>query len=193
MSLRLLFAVPAITMIFCAALRAADAPAPEAPVPLGKGAVQFTPPPSETWEPSKHQTDRAVAYTTKKHDAMVKIELLPDDMVVDKASTDAILKAIRGFIKSKILLEPTVESDDRFALKIHERYEVGKDENKRIADVLHIYMYVGKHMMSVTVNSVATEPEAVEAAHKDAEDALLSATGPGVKPRKPAEPKASGK
>jgi hypothetical protein len=190
MSHRLIFAVPAITMILCAALRAADSPAPEAPVPLGNGAVQFTPPSSETWEPSKHQTDKIVAYTTKKHDAMVKIELLPDDMVVDKSATDAILKAIRGSIKSKILLEPTVESDDRFALKIHERYEVGKNDNKRVADVLHIYMYVGKHMMAVTVNSVATEPDAVKAAHKDAEDALLSATGPGVKPRKPVEGKA---
>ena len=88
-------------------------------------------------------------------------------------------------VSPRLLLQPTVESDDRFALKIHERYEAGKGEKKQVADVLHLYRYVGRRLVEATVNSVAADADAVKAEHGDAEEALLSATGPGVKARKP--------
>ena len=176
MSHRLTLPVLMFAWLLCSVAHAADAPAP---VALGDGAVHFTPPSAESWEPSKHATARILAYTTKKHDAIVAIELLPDDMVVDKETTGAIVKQLRGAHgQAKVVLQPTVESDERFALKIHERYEVGKGANIKVADVLHLYRYVGKRLVMATVNSVSDDPEAVKAAHADAQECLVSATGP---------------
>ena len=173
-------------ILILVALCSADE-SPPAPVTLGDFGLQFTPPPTDFWERTQHSTDRIVAFTTLKHDAIVAFELLPDDMVIDRPVTAAILKQLRGEHlknKTKMFLDPVAESDERFALKVHERFEVGRDDKKKVSDQLHMYLYVGKHLLMATVNSVAGDPESVDAAHRQAEDALLSATAPGVKPRK---------
>ena len=184
MSLRSMIAVLAV-MVSVSLSWAADEKPPM--VPLGDGKIQFTPPPSETWEPSQHNKPDILVYTAKKHDAIVAIQLVPDEMVIDQATTAALVKHLKGSHgNAKVLLQPTVVADERFALKIHERYEAGKAEKKQVADVLHLYRYVGRRLVEATVNSVADEAETVKAEHGDAEEALLSATGPGAKPRKPA-------
>jgi hypothetical protein len=158
---------------------AADAPEP--PANLGKDGVQYVPPPSELWEPTKHSTDKAVGYVTRTHDGIIALEMLPDEMIVDGKATVKQLHAAHAKAKVKVLLEPVVETDERFALKVHERYEIGIGENMKTADQLHIYRYGGKHIFMVTVNSIADDAAAVTAAHETAEDMLLSVTGPGIK------------
>jgi hypothetical protein len=161
------------------------ADAPEAPASLGKDGVQYTPPPGEGWEATKHSSDKAVGYVTKKHDGIVALEMLPDDMVIDPKAIVRQLHMAHVKAKAKELMEPVAETDERFALKVHERYEIGVGENKRIADQLHLYRYGGKHIFMATVNSISDDPEMVKAAHETAEDMLLSVTGPGIKlPRK---------
>ncbi len=179
-----LFASIVTIVCFARLAVAEDAPAQ---VTLGNARLHFTPPPAANWERVEKSTDRLVAFTSVKHDAIVAFELLPDDMTINKAVTAAIIKQLRGEhqkSKAKMLLEPTAEADERFALKVHERYEVGKTDPKKVSDQLHMYLYVGKYLMMATVNSVADDPATVDATHREAEDALLSATAPGVKPRK---------
>ena len=195
--MRRLFACVLAVSSFVHTSRAEDAPA-STPIALGDFGLTFTPPPTARWEPTQHSTNRIVAFTARSHDAIVAFELLPDDMVIDKPVTAAILKQLRGEhlkANAKMPLEPVAESDDRFTLKVHERFEVGKDDKKKVSDQLHIYLYVGKHLMMATVNSVAADAEIVKVEHQNAEDALLSATYPGMKPRKatsrPATKKAS--
>jgi hypothetical protein len=77
-----------------------------------------------------------------------------------------------------MLLEPTVESDDRFALLIHERYEV---KDGKVADQVHVYRYVGQRLAMATINAVCDDQADAEAYHKVGQDVLLSINGPGVK------------
>ena len=168
MTRRLYVSVSAI-LILAAWCRADESP--PAPITLGDLGLQFTPPPTDFWERTLHSTDRIIAFTTLKHDAIVAFELLPTDMVIDRPVTAAILKQLRGEHlknKTKMFLDPVAESDERFALKVHERFEVGKDDKKKVSDQLHMYLYVGRQLLMATVNSVAGDPESVDAAHRQA-------------------------
>jgi hypothetical protein len=166
-----------------------------APVPLGDGKITFTPPPADSWDRSPQASKNVAAFTTKARDGVMAVEVLPSDMVIDQNTADAIqrqLRQSRQKAKAKMILQPTVEPDDRFALRIHERYEA-VDKNGvgtgKIADQLHLYRYVGQALLMGTVNTLSDDPEVVKTTQATGEDALLSATGPGAKAppvRKPA-------
>ena len=77
-----------------APVKAADPNAPAGdPVPFGGGKFQFIPPPADTWEPTKQSGDRVMAYTNKSHDAVVALQVLPPDMVIDTQIAQAIVPA----------------------------------------------------------------------------------------------------
>lgn len=151
-------------------------------VPLGDTKFRFTPPPADAWDPvEKTGASGVMAYTAKSHDAIIAVQLLPPDMVIDKDVTAALIKQLKDARqkgKSKFLLEPAAEPDARFALKIRERYEVKEGKN---SEQLHLYRYVGPRLAMVTVNSVAGDAETVAKQLKLGEETLLSVTGPAVK------------
>ncbi len=160
-------------------------------IQLGDSKFRLTPPPDSTWEKSeKPGAQNFIAYISKNHDAVMAIQLLPPDMEINQAVTDALIKQLKSSrtkSKSKMLLEPTVEPDDRFALKIHERYEV---KDGKVADQIHVYRYLGQRIALATVNVVNDDADKVKTYHAAAEDALASTTWPGMKrqaqPQKPA-------
>ena len=172
----------------------ADAGSPFAgPLPtaaLGNGLVTYTPP--SGWQPGK-TTPNVVSYITPAHDGILAIELLPVDMTMTHDAPNAIVKqlqATRAKSGSKVILAATIEPDDRFALKIHERYEVGrKDTSTKIADQIHFYRAIGSRFVMLTVNTVADDPETVKSTQKAAEDTLLSATVHRPGEKKPIAPK----
>ena len=87
----------------------------------------------------------------------------------------AVVRSLRDAHKKanqKILYGPKVEPDNRFALKVHERYQSGE----KVADELHIYRNVGPRVIMVTVNAWAADEAENKQIHKTGEDLAISAT-----------------
>ena len=50
---------------------------------LAEGKFHLTPPPADTWEGIKQAKGDILAFITKKHDAVMAIQLLPGDMEIN--------------------------------------------------------------------------------------------------------------
>ena len=153
---------------------------------IGNDGLIYTMPPSEHWEVAPAKENTVAAFKTIKHDAVVAMQIMPSDFsVIDSSSSRVILMQLRGQYKKnkevKLLIEPNIEQDDRFALRIHERFEMGTGAEKKVMDQLHFYRYAGKFMIQMTVNTFVKTEEQLKETQGEAEDVLFSITGPGVK------------
>lgn len=136
-----------------------DAAPAEGKVRLG-GVLDFTPP--DGWVLAKQaSTPMRSAYVSPDKQAMISVELLPATMVIEAKLAPEMMTKMRQNRKAnsqKFVQEPTAEKDDRFVIRIRERYEI-KD---KIADQLHLYRAVGPRFLLVTINSLAGEEKAKE-------------------------------
>ena len=157
--------------------------------PLGNDGLIFTMPPTERWQVAPTKQATAVGFRTVKKDAVVAIQIMPDDMtVIDPSVSRSIMMQLRAQYKknkTKMLIEPTIEQDDRFSLRIHERFEVGDGDAKKVTDQLHIYRFTGKFLVQMSMSAFVTTEDDLKLIQGEAEDIVYSITGPGVK--KPAK------
>jgi hypothetical protein len=129
-------------------------PPPEGHRRLADDQIDYAPP--EGWvESAKNHTPTRDAFVSKKHDAMMMVEVLPATMKITPDLAASMVKKMKqGKVgANKHVEEPKVEKDDRFVIRIRERYTV-KD---KIADQLHLYRQVGPRVVLVTTNSLADE------------------------------------
>jgi hypothetical protein len=184
-------------IMICATVAVAADPPTTAPamIPLGSASgFQFTPPPPDGWDPIKQQSPTIASYISKKHDAVLALQVLPPKVVIDQKYGELVVKQLKDAHaqkKVKMVMEPTIESDSRFALFVRERYEVaakpGQASDPKVAEQLHIYRNVGPRVVECTINTVSDDADAIKAQQTAAEDALLSAAPlSAAAPRKPA-------
>jgi hypothetical protein len=160
---------------------------------------QFVPPPDDAWEPIKQQSPTISGFVSRKHDAVMALQLLPPKVVIDEKYGDAVTKQLKEEHqrkKAKIVMEPTIESDGRFVLVVREKFEppakAGQKQDDaqatKVAEQLHLYRAVGPRVVECTINTVAEDADTVKAEQTAAQEALLSVTPPGAKSpvRKPA-------
>jgi hypothetical protein len=179
-------ALLAMLLIVATVAFAADSPttAP-AMIPLGSASgFQFTAPPADGWDPIKQQSPTIASYISRKHDAVLALQVLPPKVVIDQKYGELVLKQLKeahAQKKVRMVEEPTIESDSRFALFVRERYEVAAKPGQaaaaepKVAEQLHIYRNVGPRVVECTINTVADDADAIKAQQAAAEDALLSA------------------
>jgi hypothetical protein len=175
--LRIMIACVVCMAVARAAWAVADEPAADRSVPIGDGRFQFTPPAADQWEAVDQENPNVIVYRTKKKDALVAVQMLPGEMEINADVTAALLKQLRETHqqkREKMILEPTVESDDDLALRVHERYM----QHRKIADRVHMYRLVGKRMALAVVNSKGQSEDETKAVQAAAKEALLSVTGP---------------
>jgi len=148
-----------------------DSKPAEGTVRLGN-VLDFTPP--EGWEVAKNATTPTrAAYVSKDRQAMMSIELLPASMKIEPSLAADMIKKMRQNRQAnsqKYVDEPKVEKDEKYIIRIRERYQI-KD---KVADQLHLYRAVGPRFLLVTVNSLAGEEKAGEH-HAAGENASMSA------------------
>jgi hypothetical protein len=155
-------------------LPASDRPAPaaEGHRRLADEQIDYVPP--EGWaESPKNHTATRDAFVAKGGQAMMSIEVLPADQKIAPdmaASMVKKMKQMRQAASQKSVMEPTVEKDDRFIVRIHEKYQV-KD---KVADQLHLYRQVGSRVVLVVTNSLAGE-DGAKAHHELGEKVAQSA------------------
>lgn len=161
----------------------AAAPTPGGKAELAGGQIRYAVPP-EPWEFAKAgKTPARDAYVSGAHDAMLSVEVLPTGTTYTPDMAAAIVgqikkqKAAKG---TKFVQEPTVEKDDRFVIRIRERFQAGD----KVCDQLHLYRQVGNRVVLVLANSLADADGAKEH-HALGEATSLSAENSTAPARKP--------
>ena len=86
-------------------------------------------------------TDNAAAFAWPDHGSALSLEVLPMTAGTDAKAANAILAELRSCAvrKEQFTVEPTVEKDERFALRIHEQFK-SADQS---VDQWHLYRKVG--------------------------------------------------
>ena len=146
---------------------------------LASDAISYAPPEGKWIEAVKSKTPMRDSFVSESHDAMIAIEVLPPSMTITPDLAAAMIKKIRENRKAnaqKFVMEPTVEKDERFIIRLHEKYQI-KD---KIADQLHLYRQVGPRVVLVTINCLGGE-DIAKGQQEVAEKSCLSAEFKGKK------------
>jgi hypothetical protein len=167
---------------------AADAPSSQPATPdaslvkaLANGTVRFTAP--DGWEEAPATaTDLRAAFFLPDHASVVSVEVLPADATIGPESFGAIMRSLRQTRqqrREKFVEGPTNEKDNRFLLRIHEKYrtmvKVDDKPAEKTASQLHLYRQVGPRIIMVTVWSTADADEELKQAQAAGEEMALSA------------------
>jgi hypothetical protein len=140
---------------------------------LLKGRIVYTPP--EGWELSIGSSDDTTgAWSQPEGSGILAIQALPGNAVVDKGAGRAIVRQLHeNHLKAKdeIVLEPRLEDDDRFSIRIHEKYK----RKGQLSDEMHYYKMVGSRACMLTVNAVTDDEADAKKVHAVGEAVLLSA------------------
>ena len=139
------------------------------------GKVEFTAPPAQEWERA-HVTGAgdAAAYMRKDHEGMIAVQVLPADAELSGQMGGAIVRQLRQNHKAagqKIVMDPKVERDPRFDLRVHEKYQ----QSDKTIDELHLYRNLGPRVLMVTANAQTGGDEHDKPILKSGEDLALSA------------------
>lgn len=142
---------------------------------LLKGKIEYQPP--EGWELSIGSSDDLkAAWVQADGPGVLAIQVMPDNAVINERAAKAIVKQLHeNHVKAKdqIILEPSLDVDLRFAIRIHERYK-HKDKDE-VSDELHLYKAVGSRPCMLTVNAVTADQDEAKKVHEIGEETLLSA------------------
>ena len=161
-------------LLICIALLATAADQPAEKSLLG-GRIRYAPPSDSAWQQAENiHSETAVAYVKRDHGGAIAIEVLPSDAEISGAMGSAIVRTLRQNHKQagqKVILDPKIERDKRFTLKIHEKYQQGE----KVADELHLYRNLGPRVVMATVSAWDRDDAAAADIHKSGEEVLLSA------------------
>ena len=154
---------------------------------FASGAYHFIPLPAPDWAPYKpNAAAESILFVNTTRDGQIQLALEPKDTSIDKSNADILattfvkkIKETHTKNKTVMVMEPTIERDERFLIVIHEKYKVGK----ATADELHVYKNVGPRLVEMTVNTVASDPDKVKTTH-DQGESLLDGTKYGRKTAK---------
>ena len=161
---------------------AAPAADSDQPGRLAEGKIHYMPP--EGWAENRRGGKfDTVLYLAPDKNAVLSVEAPPDMDDISPAAGGKLIVKLREMRKAKgqkSTLGPRVEADNRFDLKIHEKYEF----KGKVFDQVHLYRRVGPRIVMVTANAL-DEGDRVQKVHEVAEAVALSAATKGQQPKAP--------
>jgi len=134
--------------------------------------VEFYPP--EGWAAAKAKDETTTKAFWKGRETFMAVRLLPASAKLYLSAGPILAKQMLEKIQgenSTIVLEPKVEEDGRFLVRVHEQHKVGE----KIADQLCLYRPVAGRLLMATIFTTEPQEEDVLAAHKAGEDLLIGA------------------
>jgi hypothetical protein len=165
----------ASVLLLSALVTAADErPAKES---LLGGKVEFTPPGGDWERAHVSGAGDAAAYMNKDHKdhkGLIALQVLPADAEMSPQMGGAIVRQLRQNHKQagqKIVMDPKVERDPRFDLRVHEKFQQGE----KTIEQLHLYRNLGPRVVMVTAQAQADNDEQSKPTLKAGEDLALSA------------------
>lgn len=180
--LRKALVAPAAAVVLLSAITVVAENDTQPSAALLQGKITYRPPPDDAWERAHNVSgETAAAYVSESRQGAIAIEVLPADARITPAMGPAIVRTLRQNHKNaghKVIMDPKVERDTRFALRVHEKYQQGDN----VADELHLYRDLGPRVVMVTANAMGKESNDAKAVHKAGEEVLLSAKW--LKPKK---------
>ena len=139
---------------------------------LVDGQFQFYPP--EGWEEvKKSRNATTAAYVAPGHQGAIAVQVLPPDADMDAATAALIVRRVKADRKksgTKMVMDIAPEKDERFALRLREKYM----EGEKTADVLRLYRKVGPRLVMVTIKSLGKSEEDAKPIHATGEEVTLS-------------------
>jgi hypothetical protein len=154
---------------------------------LADGAIEFARP--ADWVEAKGRKPLAAGFISPDHKGMITVEVWPQGDLGPSTGAQTV-KLLRESRKKQtnlqIIMEPKLEPDKRFPVRIHEQYKSGDTTD----DVVRLYRQVGPKVVMVTVNSKSPDDARDRELHKTGEEVSLSATftkAPAKAPAKPAK------
>jgi hypothetical protein len=166
---------------------AAPATQPTAKESLADGAIEFARP--ADWTEVKGRRPLAAGFISPDRKGMITVEVWPQGDLGPStgAQTVKLLRETRRKQTNlQIVMEPKLEPDKRFPVRIHEQYKAGDATE----DVLRLYRQVGPKVVMVTVNSKSPDDARDRELHQTGEEVSLSATFTKVPPKPTAKPPA---
>jgi hypothetical protein len=145
--------------------------------PLIDGSIRYLPPPADAgWKLlGKTDDNRRASYQSEDGKGRIDITVSPQTRdVPDSYARQMALIIGKGIREDAdrsgrtILLQPRVEKDDRFFLKIHDRLSGGHG----ISDRLQLYRVMGLNIVHVAVVALQDTPEEARPVHAAAEELL---------------------
>ena len=139
------------------------------------GKISYVIPAHWTAVKSSLPSDIAATYVAPDHDGVMLIEVLPEKAWIAPEAGPKLAAQFRASRKKAgqtIIMDPKVEKDPHFSIRIHEKY---KNKEGAVADELHLYKKIGDRPVSVTVQSFSEDEHHVDAIHKVGSDTLISA------------------
>lgn len=173
------FSLTLLCLLWTGTIVASDGSDPSASLLQGK--IAYQPPSGDSWERAHNiEGETAAAYVSESLQGAIAIEVLPGDAHITPQMGPAIVRTLRQNHKNagqKIIMDPKIERDSRFDLRVHEKYEQGD----KVADELHLYRDLGPRVVMVTASAMGQSKDA-KTIHKAGEQVLLSAKW--LKPKK---------
>ena len=171
--------VAILSVLWNSAISAKDESEPSASLLQGK--ITYQPPSGDSWERAHNiEGELAAAYVSESLQGAIAIEALPSDAHITPQMGPAIVRTLRQNHKNagqKVIMDPKVERDSRFDLRVHEKYQQGD----KVSDELHLYRDLGPRVVMVTASAMG-EPKDSKTIHKAGEQVLISAKW--LKPKK---------
>jgi len=146
---------------------------------LFNGRIEYTPPLDYKIQQGNISGDMAAIYIANDEDGYFAIQVLPENASTNPDAARKIVAQLRISHKKNgqaIDLDPTIEKDPRFVIKIHERYHT---KEGKIADETHLYRVIAGRAMELDVQSLSTNADHVDGVRKTGEDVLISARWKG--------------
>jgi hypothetical protein len=164
--------------VICCFLTTAFAQPTSAPATetLLKGDVVFTPP--DGWKvDGKAHDDKLAKLSLEENKAIMAISAIPQPQPLPDSTGPkmgmALAKSVRDHAKAgdfELTMEPKLEKDDRFFLKLHHKFQKGTLSG----DEIQICRVMGLNLITVAVTSFYDSPEQSKKVFDDAEKMLLS-------------------
>jgi hypothetical protein len=170
------------------ATRPSTAPStrPVAAETLADGAVSFNRP-ADWEEAQKNRTPLRAAWVSPDRKGMILVEVWPEGQIAASTGPQTVRRLREDRKKQqgvKVIMEAAIEKDQRFAMRIHEKYQYTADGT--VDDVLRLGRQVGGRVVVVTVWSKSPDDARDKEIHQAAEEVSLSVTvgKPAAKPPK---------
>ena len=166
----LLFFAPLVALVFvavCPAVPVRGAPTGKSDQPatqpakdsLLKGQFEFTPPAG--WEEARSvRKPTSVKYVDASRKGQIVLQVLPTDAQTTPDAARKLIQQLKENHKKanqQMVMEPAVEPDERFALRIHEKFK--PEKSPATLDAYYLYRKVGSRVLLTTSASFADDPD----------------------------------
>lgn len=138
--------------------------------------VLFTPPPGLTFQGNLNE-GRAASFSIGDTQALVSVLVTPQQQGLPRGFKDRLAQFVGKTIREEasqgqqdIVMPPRVEDDERFLLRVHDKFNT----EERFGDRVHLYREVGLYLVSVTATAYTEDEAEAKRVHELGAEMLLS-------------------